>query len=412
MIPLTNEEAQRLHDELVPVPQWQAPQEIALSRELVVVDWVIPSNIPEGVGLIAGYAGSGKSVAVTPLACTAAGFYEQESDVVAKVHRQVVFFSEDDAQLNRSIYGIRKKLEQDGQKIAFEQFAKKVHIFPSQRITHDEMREKVLWAVKQFSIDHPKLGLVAPLIVFDTASANFDLDDENSSAQVGKAMACLKEIHLVTKAPIWILAHLSKAAKGLTIDELINTSARGSGAWEADCSWTAVIGRESESSRKTILKIDKERTGDLRGHEIHFDVEFCEEYLTDSLGECVIQKYPTVSLRQGDKKARVQMAQDRILQDCINEVARLLETRKYLYKKEILDLIKIKADKKQSLFTELVYQKRLKEIAVPPEEVTHHTKKFGYVLPTIGEKLSDAFSGISGNELLKNTPKTGVFLNG
>jgi hypothetical protein len=77
-----------------------------------------------------------------------------------------------------------------------------------------------------------------------------------------------------------------------------------------------------------------------------------------------------------------------------------------------LDLIKVKADKKQGLFNELVYQKRLKEIAVPPHEVSHPTRKIAYVLPTVGEKLSDAFSGISGNGLLKNTPKTGVFLNG
>jgi len=413
MKPLSNTEAMKLHGELAqPLEQWQPPQEIALIKELKAVDWVIQDNIPEGVGLLAGYAGVGKTVVVSVLACTVAGFNELQSDVIAKVHRKVVFFTEDDAQLNRNLYGMRQKLGQEDQKIDFGQFAQWVHIFPSQRITPVEMRAKIEWTVKEFTVNHPVLGDVPPLIVFDTASANFDLEDENSSAQVGKAMSCLKELHLVTKAPIWILAHLAKSTKGLTIDELINTSARGSGAWEADCSWTAVIGRESESSRKTILKLDKERTGDLRGHEIHFDVEFCEEYLTDALGECVIQKYPTVSIRQGDKKARSMMAKERILQDVINEMSYLLETQKYLFKKEITDLMKVKADKKGKLFNELLIQKRLKEVPIPAHQITHHTRKIGYVLPTMGELLSERFSGIAQNGLHQNSLKTEVLLNG
>ena len=92
MKPLSNTEAMKLHGELAqPLEQWQPPQEIALIKELKAVDWVIPDNIPEGVGLLAGYAGVGKTVVVSVLACTVAGFNELQSDVIAKVHRKVVY---------------------------------------------------------------------------------------------------------------------------------------------------------------------------------------------------------------------------------------------------------------------------------------------------------------------------------
>lgn len=386
--------------------EWLAPDdggEIPISREMQAVNWVLEDNIPEGIGLIAGAAGVGKTTAIAPLACIAAGFFENGSDVTAKVHRMVVIYSEDDAQLNRIFFGMLRHLEEvNGTPVDFDQFKKRVHIFPSKRITPVEMKAKSLWAVKHFSLTHPKLGEIPPLIIFDTASANFDLEDENSSSQVGKAMAALKEVYLITKAPMWIAAHLVKAAKGMTIDDLLNISARGSGAWEADCYWTAVLGRESDSSRKTILKIDKERTGGLKGHEIHFDVDFHDEYLIDALGDSVAQKYSTTSIRQGDKRSRNEAAKDRKLQDTINEMAKLLEakeTRRYMFKQEILDLMHVKSAKKSEMFNELLLEKRIKEIEVPQSEVTHHRKRVAYVLTTFGDRLGS----VSGNEWGMNT---------
>jgi len=206
--------------------------------------------------------------------------------------------------------------------------------------------------------------------------------------------------------PIWIIAHLVKSAKGVTIDELLKLSARGSGAWEADCSWTAIVGRESESSRKTILKLDKERTGGLRGHEIHFDVEFNEEWLTDDLGDAVTQRYPLVTIKQGNKKGRQDMANERILQDVINAMAKQLEASdcKYLFASEVKALMSIKSTEKPNLLAELLLQKRIKRISTPHE--SHKDHKVAYLLPTLGEKLSGVFSGIVGNDGFKNTQKT------
>ena len=162
------------------------------------------------------------------------------------------------------------------------------------------------------------------------------------------------------------------------------------------------MGRESDSSRKTILKIDKERTGGLKGHEIHFDVDFHDEYLIDALGDSVAQKYSTTSIRQGDKRSRNEAAKDRKLQDTINEMAKLLEakeTRRYMFKQEILDLMHVKSAKKSEMFNELLLEKRIKEIEVPQSEVTHHRKRVAYVLTTFGDRLGS----VSGNEWGMNT---------
>jgi AAA domain len=411
MSPLDPEEALKRREDFISVTpnEWLPPREILLNRELQSVSWVLPNNIPEGIGLIAGSSGVGKTVAVSPLACAVAGFVQADSNLTTKVHRKVVFFTEDDAQIDRSFYGVRIKLENEGQKIDFEYFKNMVHVYPAQRLYAEANKNRVQWAVDNFSIDHPILGSVPPLIIFDTASANFDLEDENSSAQVGRTVSALKEVYLSTKAPIWIIAHLVKSAKGMTIDELLKLSARGSGAWEADCSWTAIIGRESDSSRKTILKIDKERTGGLRGHEIHFEVEFDEECLTDALGDSVMQRYPLVTMKQGDKKGRQEMANERILQDVISAIARRIEAsdRKHLFASEVKTLMNIKSSEKRKLLDELIIQKRIKQINTPHE--SHKDHKVAYVIPTLGEKLSSVLPGIVGNDGLKNSSKTGDF---
>jgi len=74
--------------------------------------------------------------------------------------------------------------------------------------------------------------------------------------------------------------------------------------------------------------------------------------------------------------------------------------------------MKVKADKKGKLFNELLIQKRLKEVPIPAHQITHHTRKIGYVLPTMGELLSERFSGIAQNGLHQNSLKTEVLLNG
>ena len=410
MKPLSNEEAQRLHDELVPSNEWRPPKEIIQQQELRAVNWVLTDNIPEGIGMLAGSSGVGKTVAVVPLACLVAGFTHTDCNIKTKVPRKVIFFTEDDAQLNRSLFGVRQLLKADGQGVDFERFTKMIHVFPAQRLAGQENEQRIRWAIEQFSIPHEKLGKVPPLIVLDTDSANFDLEDENSNAQVGRILASLKEVFLETKAPIWVIAHLIKSAKGLTIDDLLNASARGGGAWEADCYWTAAIGRESDTSSKTILKIDKERAGGLRGHEIHFKVNLLELELTDDLGDLVMQKYPQVTITQGNKKSREHDKLERHLQNTINAMSHELLIKDYLSAAEIKKLTGAKTKDQGQIFAELLIQQRIKEIKTPHEK--HKDRKVCYVLPTQEDLMRKTFLGIVGKCDQKSTPENVIFESG
>ena len=91
---------------------------------------------------------------------------------------------------------------------------------------------------------------VPPLVIIDTAAANLDIDNENDNAQISRFMAVLKEVHSQTQMPIWVIAHLTKVAKGIDIDSLDTLSARGGGAWEADANWTAILSTDKDTDQK------------------------------------------------------------------------------------------------------------------------------------------------------------------
>ena len=77
--------------------------------------------------------------------------------------------------------------------------------------------------------------IVEPLIVLDTSNATLELENENDNAQVGQAIAAIKEA--MGQCAIWIVAHTSKNG-GKDGEQL---SARGAGAFEGDANAVAYL---------------------------------------------------------------------------------------------------------------------------------------------------------------------------
>jgi len=269
--------------------------------------WVIDGIIPTGVGIIAGSAGVGKTTAIVPLSAIVAGYQSHLTSLSAKVRRKVVYVTEDDSQVFRLLYGIQKCLtSHDGKKHSIEEIGSWFHVYSSKRVTHAQLRETLIEAYEQHlgEID-AKTGKIAvpPLVVVDTAAANLDIENENDNAQISRFMAVLKEVHAQTEMPIWLVAHLTKTAKGMDIDSLDTLSARGGGAWEADANWTAILSTDKDTDQR-IFKMNKRRV-ELEFGEILFDSVSHEELVEDYLGDTVPVAYRYVTPFQSDANVRI-----------------------------------------------------------------------------------------------------------
>jgi hypothetical protein len=269
--------------------------------------WVVDGIIPTGVGIIAGSAGVGKTTAIVPLSAIVAGFQSHLSSVKSKVKRKVIYITEDDSQVFRLLYGIQKCLTtNDGKKHTIEEIGGWFHIYSSKRVTHSQLRDTLHEAFNRHlgEID-AKSGKVQvpPLVVIDTAAANLDIENENDNAQISRFMAVLKEVHSQTEMPIWVIAHLTKMAKGVDIDNLDTLSARGGGAWEADANWTAILSTDKDTDQR-IFKMNKRRV-ELEFAEILFDSIAHEEWVEDYLGDVVPVAYRYVTPYQSDSNMRI-----------------------------------------------------------------------------------------------------------
>ena len=68
--------------------------------------WLLPGVIPQGLTMISGSQGVGKTTAVLPLAMVAAGLFD--SDLAPHHWRHVIYVTEDVDQANRIVSGIAR----------------------------------------------------------------------------------------------------------------------------------------------------------------------------------------------------------------------------------------------------------------------------------------------------------------
>jgi len=280
-----------------PKPYALEHRKLPIPHPLTAPKWVVDGIIPIGVGIIAGSAGVGKTTAMVPLSAIVAGYQSHLSSVIAKVRRKVIYITEDDSQVFRLLFGIQKCLTtNDGKRHTIDEIGQWFHVYSSKRVTHLQLRETLLESFNGFigQMDTKKGQIeVPPLVIIDTAAANLDIDNENDNAQISRFMAVLKEVHSQTQMPIWVIAHLTKVAKGIDIDSLDTLSARGGGAWEADANWTAILSTDKDTDQR-IFKMNKRRV-ELEFSEILFDSVSHEEWIEDDLGEIVPVSYRYVT---------------------------------------------------------------------------------------------------------------------
>ena len=344
--------------------------------------WVVDGIIPTGVGVIAGSAGVGKTTAIVPVAVTVAGFQSHLSNVSVKLRRKVIYVTEDDSQVFRVLFGIQKWLQTaKGGRIDRKDLSEWFHVYNSKRLSPEQLKYVLLEANRDYTTKFNEISS-PPLVVLDTAAANIDLENENDNALISKNMAVLKEVHATTRMPIWIVAHLTKTAKGVDVDNLDTLSARGGGAWEADANWTAILSTEKETEIR-ILKMNKRRV-ELQYGEIEFESTTHEEFVKDQFGDMVGVTYRYSIPKRSNVKQRIA----RSFEDKENELLNDIQNLEYPSKNDLIEVTRLNKATAIKVIDDMVNKGKL-EILPLPSEVKKKSRTTYYSVKPLGTTKSD-----------------------
>lgn len=201
------------------------------------IEFVIDGFISNLITVIAGHPGAGKTNLLAILACVAAGLVQYDAGgVKATLRRKVAYVTEDPGQVERILYGLRRK----GFITATENEVQEwFEIIPARRADPEQLANFIQNLCDDKSVDLGesfKHYQTRPLIVLDTSNATLDLDDENNNSAAGRAIASAKAA--LGSGALWIVAHTSKVASR---EDVALMSARGAGAFEGDANGVAYI---------------------------------------------------------------------------------------------------------------------------------------------------------------------------
>lgn len=296
---------------------------------LVAPQWVVDGVIPNGVGVIAGVGGVGKTTALMPLVATVAGFDDHMSDIKVKINRHVIYITEDSVQAQKAIYAIKhwRKSQKD-----INTIYEYIHLFNSNQYGINDLKRLLIEAVERYSTEYRGI-MFPPLVVFDTASANIAVDNENDNAEISKYMTMFKQLWARYSMPIWLVNHLAKSANGMSIDELDAHSARGASAWRDNSNWTANLAIEKDSSDRVLhmMKVREE----LAFNEIIFSSVTHDEMVLDIFGEpvCVTYRYCTA------KRSSSGMRIHEKIKEREDEILKVIKEMAYPSKNDVVDQV-------------------------------------------------------------------------
>jgi hypothetical protein len=286
------------------------------------VRYLLNGFMGEGVTSLAGASGAGKTTMIVEMASIVAHLCEEERLGIEKHflkvrgRRRVVHFAEDTRQIEQALYAKRKYGEGASQitrddedvidwymlvqtkKYSAPELGKLIEAYSS--------RHTECWPTGIIGPDgRERFVVMPPLLIFDTASASFDLNDENSNSEQSKMIAAIKAATKVHYDPIWITSHVAKAARDKDVK---HQTSRGAGAIEADAQTVATLARDIGMDC-TILSLNKNRI-QTQYDELQFHPNFHSEFVEDEWGDLQEVTYITGQLSKGTSSQRIASKQD------------------------------------------------------------------------------------------------------
>ena len=219
-------------------------------------NWLLPGFIAEGVVMIAGGHGVGKTTTLLPLALAVAGVHPQQYALTPEHWRHVVYITEDTAQARRIIAGYGEHLDWPGGRGVPAMIKERLHVVEAQRagagyvaLAGEYYRKHYSRAVTTTGADGQQYtAKLLPLVVIDTLAATIHLENENDNSEASAAIAALKQ--RFASLPVWIVGHTAKA--NLSRAEAI--TARGASAFEADANQVLYLVHEEKNGSRWLMR--------------------------------------------------------------------------------------------------------------------------------------------------------------
>ena len=218
-------------------------------------EYIFDDFMSVGVNVVAGAPGVGKTTLVIPLALAAAHLCPADYTLRPTVRRNVIIITESVEQVQRTVYSLYSWGCTGASSAEFES---RVRVIPARRLQPKVVgavaSEYRAWTVNNARVDGTAHAAL-PLVVFDTANAVFDLENENDNAEVGRAMAEVKQAFAAF--PILIVSHTAKILGSQESDYL---SPRGASAWTGDAQGVYAVFKDGEDvNAPRVLKALKVR---------------------------------------------------------------------------------------------------------------------------------------------------------
>jgi hypothetical protein len=154
-----------------------------------VFEYLYDDFMSTGVNVVAGAPGVGKTTLIVPMALASAHLCPHDYALKPAVRRNVIIITESVVQVQRVIYSLYS-WGYTGMKVS--DFDERVRVINAQRLD-PKVVSQVAEEYKEWTVDNEKadgsMHSALPLVIFDTANAVFDLENENDNAEVGRAMA-------------------------------------------------------------------------------------------------------------------------------------------------------------------------------------------------------------------------------
>ncbi len=221
-------------------------QEIPLTNlQLEPVDYLIDGFLARSLMVFVGKPGMGKSTAMVALCAAVAGLELPNCSLRPPVKgRKVIYITEDTDQFKRNIIALHRNYD-----IALEDIDASIKLLAAQRV-----RGEQLLSLKDMVSRHTAYTedgvMLRPWLIFDTTSASFHLEDENSNAEVATVLALLKaEFYEKMGCSVCMVAHSGKNASR---EDLV-TDPRGAGAWAGDTTLTSGMVEDRDGQKYIVL---------------------------------------------------------------------------------------------------------------------------------------------------------------
>ena len=249
------------------------------ASDVTVFEYVYDDFMSTGVNVVAGAPGVGKTTLIVPMALATAHLCPHDYALKPAVRRNVIIITESVVQVQRVIYSLYS-WGYTGMSTA--DFDERVRVIGAQRLD-PKVVAQVAEEYRTWTVDNEKADGSAyaalPLVVFDTANAVFDLENENDNAEVGRAMAYIKQAFIAF--PIIIVSHTAKALGSGESDYL---SPRGASAWTGDAQGVYTVFKDGDAQdAPRVLKATKVRFP-VAFSELTFDLVSNKEVHKDVLG--------------------------------------------------------------------------------------------------------------------------------